>query len=155
MNFILVSSDGFTDSGAETSAYNICLARIRKGRWPIYSSTPHNKNLKKNDGFLIYVAGKKVNKQNFILSFKAKEIITKKNEIMNVDHKILKLTNPYPDKEIAFEPGEINKMIPIHSYLDILDHTKNRHSEKWGSLMMGGVKKISDHDFKLVTSKLK
>lgn len=155
MNYILVSSDGFTDHGAELSAYNICLARIRKGRWPIYSNTAHNKNLKNDDGFLVYVAGKKVNKQNFILSFKAKKIITKTNEMLNVDHKILKLNNPPPDKEIVFEPKEINNMVPIHFYLDTLDHTKNRKSAKWGSLMMGGVKNITDHDFKFITSKLK
>tara|TARA_B110000503_G_scaffold17375_1_gene25200 strand:- start:618 stop:1085 length:468 start_codon:yes stop_codon:yes gene_type:complete len=155
MNYILVSSDGFTDSGAALSAYNICLARIRRGRWPMYSNTAHNKRIKSNDQFIIYVAGKKVNKQNFILSFKAKKIITKKIEMLNVDHAILKLTNPHPDKEIVFEPKEINNLLPIHSCLDMLDHTKNRKSVKWGSLMMGGAKSITEHDFKFIASKLK
>ena len=152
MNYILITSDSYTAGGSTIAAFDICVVRLKHGRWPLYVSTAHTNRIKPGDKFLVYVAGKHYSRQCFISSFKVIEIISKK--LLNIDEKILNLTNPNPVKELIFKKSEALKVVNIKEYLDRLDHTKKRVSNKWGALMMGGVKKISDDDYNLINSNL-
>ena len=152
MNYILITSDSYTAGGSTKAAFDICVVRLRHGRWPLYASTSHINSIKPGDQFLVYVAGKYHSRQCFISSFKVIEIVSKK--LLNIDEKILNLTNPKPVKELVFEKSEAFKAVNIKEYLDRLDHTMNRASNKWGALMMGGVKKISVDDYNLIHSNL-
>lgn len=152
MNYILIGSDSFNTSGQIIHAFDICQARIKNKIWPLYESTSYSKSIKKNDNFLVYVAGKYKHKHNFIMKFNCLEI--KNQNFKKIDQEILNLTNPLPFKEIIFDQAISTKFVYIKDFLDELDFTKNRKSNKWGSIMMGGVKKINDDDYKFLSLKL-
>ena len=149
MYYILITSDSYNNFGTKVSAFDICETRLRENRWPLYKQTGHLRTIKKNDFFLIYVAGKKKNRQHFIGCFECIDIIDRR--LKNVDQKILELSNPAPYKEIVFKIKKTKNFLNIRNILDDLEHTKNR-KKKWGSLFMGGVKKISFKDYQLVMS---
>ena len=152
MYYILISNDSFTLSGTTKPAIEIIRDRLKHGRWPLYKSTGHLKKINIGDKCLLYVAGRQMYKQSFVTFFKIQNIENKK--LLDVDNIKINISNPKPVIELIFKRINNIKYVPIKDFLDILDYTKKRKSNKWGSLMMGGVKKISKKDFEIIKNKL-
>lgn len=154
MSFILITNDQSSLSGSIVPAIMIVKFRLTKGSWPIYPGTKSRDKLKVNDKCFVYVAGRSDFRQNFVSYFTVKAIRESKYSSNNLEENELRLSTPMPIKTLIFEPTDILKPIYIKDIMKKLDFTK-KASTKWGTLMMGGVKIISNNDSQLLLELLK
>jgi hypothetical protein len=154
MSFILITNDQSSLSGSTVPAIKIVKFRLTKGSWPIYPGTKSKDKIKVNDKCIIYIAGRLEHRQNFVSYITVKAIRESKYSSNNVEENELKLSTPMPIKTLIFEPTDILKPIYIKDIMKKLDFTK-KASTKWGTLMMGGVKIISNNDSQLLLELLK
>jgi predicted RNA-binding protein len=154
MSFILITNDQSSLSGSTVPAIKIVKFRLTKGSWPIYPGTKSKDKIKVNDKCIIYIAGRLEHRQNFVSYITVKAIRESKYSSNNVEENELRLSTPMPIKTLIFEPTDILKPIYIKDIMKKLDFTK-KASTKWGTLMMGGVKIISNNDSRLLLELLK
>jgi len=154
MSCILITNDQSSLTGSTVTAIEIIKFRLKKGSWPLYPGTKNRDKLKVNDKCFVYVAGKSDFKQNFVSYFVVKAIREFKYSSNNLEENELRLSTPTPIKTLIFESTDIFKPIYIKNIMKKLDFTK-KASNKWGTLMMGGVKIISNNDTQLLLKLLK
>ena len=156
MAFILITNDQHQLSLSDFTVPAIKIARFRlsQGVYPIYSRTANRDKFKINDKCIVYIAGKSEYRQNFVSFFTIKSIRELKYPKNNTEEDILKIGAPMPIKNLIFEPTDILNPIFVKNVMKKLEWTKNA-KKKWGSLFMGGVKKISNKDSEILINLLK
>lgn len=146
-HYILVAADAYRESGSVIGGYDTASRRLAKRRWPIYETTRHRKDLKPADRVVIYIAGSRWAKQSFIASAYISTIETTGRLIEEgiegslgqsiwsflVLDNIHKFEAPIKIKDIA-------------THLDFFPVD----NKKWGTILMGGARKISEHDFQVI-----
>lgn len=134
---------GTSDSTTE-NAVDILKRRLDEKKYPLYKKTPFHKDVKKDDGVVFYVAGRKNKSQNFIGYSLIKSVEIPNETLIDPDK------NKYVlEKYLLFENIILFKA-PIHikAIINQLEFIKNKTN--FGVYLMGGVSKISESDFNLI-----
>ena len=100
--------------------------QLRNGYWRLFPTTPNRKSIKRGDRVVFYRAGE--NKQFFWGYGKIREI----------NNLLIKLENV----KIWDSP------LPIRYVIKRLSFIKNK--ESWGVHLQGGIRKISEKDYRLI-----
>ena len=138
---IFVSSDG------KKTGLDIFNERIKKNKWPIYSKTPQQLNIKEGKKVVFYIAGAGEKKQSFVGTAQIKSIID--NNTVSTD----------PNQEfksvlffIEFKNLKVfNEEIKIKEHLNKLDFIKNK--KKYGLYFQGGICKINQESYEYILQK--
>ena len=134
---------GTSDSTTE-NAVDILKRRLDEKKYPLYKKTPFHKDVKKDDGVVFYVAGRKNKSQNFIGYSLIKSVEIPNETLIDPDK------NKYVlEKYLLFENIILFKT-PIHikAIINQLEFIKNKTN--FGVYLMGGVSKITEGDFNLI-----
>ena len=134
---------GTSDSTTE-NAIDILKRRLNEKKYPLYKKTPFLKDVKKDDGVVFYVAGRKNKSQNFIGYSLIKSVEIPNETLIDPDK------NKYVlEKYLLFENIILFKT-PIHikAIINQLEFIKNKNN--FGVYLMGGVSKITEGDFNLI-----
>lgn len=134
---------GTSDSTTE-NAVDILKRRLDEKKYPLYKKTPFHKDVKKDDGVVFYVAGRKNKSQNFIGYSLIKSVEIPNETLIDPDK------NKYVlEKYLLFENIILFKT-PIHikAIINQLEFIKNKNN--FGVYLMGGVSKITEGDFNLI-----
>ena len=137
---------GTSDSGTK-NAYSILMKRLDEKKYPLYTRTPHLNRIQSNDEVVFYLAGKKDNAQNFLAEAIISSVETSSELLIDPDKERYVV-----EKYLILDKIKIFKA-PVHikSIITKLDFIINKSN--YGVYLMGGVKKISENDYKLITSK--
>jgi hypothetical protein len=141
--YLFINSDGYGSDEKIVSAYEIAKYRIKHKIYPLFNRTLHIKELKDNDGFIFYVAGKKQNCKHFI-SYGKVESIEDKNKYNEEQLDIYKPFHKFA-KLKSIKPIYNKNIIDLKKKLTFIPHTN-----KWGYVLQGGVIKISKLDFETI-----
>lgn len=112
------------------------LERIQTKRWSLYKRTSNRLKIKKGDKILFYLAGSPRRKivARAVVSSQVKE----EGEAFSVGLNKIKV---------------FKKQVPIKPFIESLEFIKNK--AKWGVFMQGGIVKITDNDFKILSHEVK
>ena len=140
--YVLGTSDSSTKN-----AYNILMKRLDEKKYPLYTKTPHLHRIQTNDEVVFYLAGKKDKAQNFLGEAIISSVETSSELLIDPDKERYVV-----EKYLILDKIKIFKA-PVHikSIITKLDFIINKSN--YGVYLMGGVKKISENDHKLITSK--
>lgn len=151
MNYLLVCSDKISKNNIPVPAKNIVNFRLSLGKWGLYQNTPHKFEIQKNDRCIIYIAGKYENKQSFVSNFVVTNV--EKNEnLKNYEEEQLNIKSTKSVLDIIFEPTTVKNVVSVRDLLGKLDLTKNVKTINWGVSFIGGVKKLSDNDYNIISN---
>jgi len=134
---------GTSDSGTK-NAYSILMKRLDEKKYPLYTRTPHLNRIQSNDEVVFYLAGKKDNAQNFLAEAIISSVETSSELLIDPDKERYVV-----EKYLILDKIKIFKA-PVHikSIITKLDFIINKSN--YGVYLMGGVKKISEKDYKLI-----
>ena len=137
--YILGTSDSSTKN-----AYSILMKRLDEKKYPLYTRTPHLHRIQDNDAVVFYLAGKKDKAQNFLAESVISSVETSNELLIDPDKERYVV-----EKYLILDKIKIFKA-PIHikSIITKLDFIVNKSN--YGVYLMGGVKKISENDYKLI-----
>jgi predicted RNA-binding protein len=123
------------------------MKRLDEKKYPLYTRTPHLNRIQSNDVAVFYLAGKKDKAQNFLGEAIISSIETSSELLIDPDKERYVV-----EKYLIIDKIKIFKT-PVHikSIITKLDFIINKSN--YGVYLMGGVKKISENDYKLITSK--
>lgn len=145
-HFILAVTDGLDLEGKRIRAVDIAISRIALGKWPLYLHTPNRQLIQVGDRCLIYLAGRSPDAQNFFASGLIADIDNSRRAPTALP---LDLVGQPPIAILNFTNcSRFLPLIPIRPLLARLQFTAG--VKKWGIMIQGGCRKISDQDFQTV-----
>jgi hypothetical protein len=145
-HYIFVAIDAEDFSGASVAANDIAMGRIEKGLWPLFARTRCRRLIKAGDKVLIYIGGRKKNATKIIASCDVTAIkgagrrsktIDPVDVLTDAPASIVQLGNT----KLFKQPTDFRMVL---DKLEICPMNKT----KWGSILIGGVRKISNNDYK-------
>ena len=145
MNFLLVTTPHFDQDGANKSARAIFEERISKNRWAIYTHTRNKKRLRKNDNVIFYVSNRKTGGE-VVARAKIFELIRpKRYERFEVEKDTVEFFLSFDSLDFFETPVLFKDVLPKMSFCP-------SNITKWGVVLIGGVRYLSDRDFKILTN---
>jgi len=147
-HFILVTTDSETIGGAVMPAIDIIHRRLKLGKWPIYDRTPCRKLFASGDKTIFYVGGSRMGSGYMIGVSSIDKVEFGLRRPLDLDGEDV-LSEP-ASNIICFGPLKFFT-VPVHlkSNLQFLDCCP-KSMTKWGSILIGGARRISQHDYDFI-----
>ena len=148
-NYILICMDGTDADGRLLRAAAVARNRIGAKLWPIYSGTRNRTDIKVGDRFVVYIGGQREHAQEFVSTgFVAGMELP--SESRRADSPNLNEVGPPAHAWLRLmDIRDLEPAVSVRPLLDSLSFVpKNR--KRWGVALMGGVRRISDDDLKLI-----
>ncbi|HHX8263179.1 TPA: EVE domain-containing protein [Vibrio diabolicus] len=147
--YILTKGDSCLPDGRLVSARVATEKLIESGFWPLYERTAHRRNIQVGDKILFYVSGKRKGAQVILGS----AVVSGKKDWSK------KHTEQCPifSDNIPFTAIEFENVIFFSSPVSVRDKVKalsfiKQRPEKWGLSFMGGVTKIDNKSFEILSN---
>lgn len=148
-NYSLTASDTVDLSGRDVSAAEVALTRLRDRRWGMYKKTRNKDVITKGDRLCVYASGQKPGGMSFIgTAVVGDPIDVRKWKYSDFNQHYL--------SEPPFKMFELDEIIVFKKPVKISDVRDSlsfipRHS-KWGVVMYGGCRPLSDEDFEKIVA---
>ncbi len=149
-HYLLMKRDGFTASGELVSASESALALLDIGFWPLFKQTPCRRMVKPGQKALIYLAGRGKGCQRVIASVTIDSIAEWSKRIHAKQYPLM--LDDEPNLVLNFSDIQIFKTpVRIKNHLNNLDLVPKQNPAKWGMAMVGGMKSLSDNDYRILS----
>ena len=144
--YILIVGDSF-DGHKRIDPYEELKKRLDSNFWYLYKNTKHADKIKTNDKVLFYASG--IGNQKIF----GKASILKKERVTKVKHNTYTSNTPIFclkfDKINNFSnPKKMSELILKTSFFK---ESPKQNLKKWGVFLMGGVRKITQSDYKYLS----
>lgn len=137
--YILITKDSFDNNSRPIIALNLIKLRLQHNRWPIYPRTRCRSQFKVGDEILFYVGGVNVESGNIIAKARISSTNKKVEEdIFGEEPPIFYLE--FSGLEFLKVPIDFKKKVKELSFFP-------SNEKKWGVVLMGGCRKISNEDW--------
>jgi EVE domain len=151
-NFILVCTDAVSPRGKRLSAEAQAEARLRAGRWPLYTGTPHQGRMAPGDRLLVYLGGARPGAQSFyaIAEVSLIETVQRRKESRS-EGDYLEGHQPASSWLLLKSIRRLSPRVSVRELLprlSFLPKTPNR----WGVAFMSGVRILSDADWEVIVA---
>lgn len=143
--FLLPTQDGEHVSGAKIPAIQIIENRVKQRKWPLYERTRNRKAMTQGDILLFYVAGNKLNSGHIIGQAKIENISQNLRNAVFIDGEDILNGSASSIIEMS-EFKSFRKLVHLKSILKNLDCCPKSMS-KWGVILYGGARKITERDY--------
>lgn len=148
--YILVTSDVSPNRLTAPSAYDVAQYRLSRGVWGLNSRTVLRKSIKSGDKVLIYISGRRENRQCFI----SHAVVGSRSRPTNFNNRA-EIDAPFGKGVMVPEFFIIlNNVFIFKSYVSIRkcknDLELIKSPEVWWRFIQGGIKKISKNDFEKI-----
>ena len=146
-HYILVTSDPYiATSEALGSACILVKKRMQRALWDIYYRTSFKDKIKSGDRVCFYVAGAKSMKGH-IIGCATVEEVTKKIQ-NSPEHVEYLLTAPVKQLKLK----DVKEIEPINFRKEFfnLKMSEGINKQKWGAVLMGGVRRLSREDWEVL-----
>tara|TARA_A100001391_G_C5076844_1_gene279351 strand:+ start:97 stop:573 length:477 start_codon:yes stop_codon:yes gene_type:complete len=152
-HYLLMKRDGFTASGELIGATESALALLDIGFWPLFKRTPCRKMVKPGQKALIYLAGRDKDCQRIIASVTIESIAEWSKQLHAEQYPLM--LDDIPNLVLNFSDIQIFKTpVLIKEHLDKLDLVPKQNPAKWGMAMVGGMKSLSDNDYRVLSGSI-
>ena len=147
-NYIFVSTDTESVEGAPVSAHELVSFRLKHNLWPLYEKTRNRLSMRPGDNLLFYCGGNMKNSKRIIASAKIEKINISRNMagfqegkefFTQTPHQLVKLE----DIAVWKNPVILREILP---QLECCP----KNMSKWGVILHGGVRRISDADYNTI-----
>ena len=145
-HFLLVANGAYREDDRFSPAIEVAQMRLSQGRWPLYEHTRNRRLIQTGDFVLIYLAGQGKYAQHVLGRAAVQGKMASKREtrwepglVNQPAEEILELTN-----FAEFVPPL--PFLEVHPYLSFCPP----NISKWGNIVRGGCRRISERDFNLV-----
>ena len=137
---------GHKVGGEELAPEQILQTRFNDGFWGLGEQTPNRKHLRKNDQVIFYVgsprkafvASARLDSDSFQLSSKERERLGHGKAFFTSEYGVY-----LRDQEIWARPVPAEEAVPQLEFIE--------NKEYWYSYFQGGVRRLSEHDFRLIS----
>ncbi len=149
-HFIFIKKEGFSPKGELMSGEESVEALSKWGGWTLFQNTRNRKQVAVGDEVAIYIGGKERKSQNVVATAQISAI----REWSQRDKDTYPLMlDDIPSLVVEFKSFKhLKRPCSIFRLLDHLDIIpKNR--TKWGAVLVGWVRQLTEHDFKLLTDR--
>ena len=148
-NYILVATDTESVKGARVSSKEIAAFRIEENLWPLYAGTRNRKMMAPGDRLLIYCGGTRAGARSIIASATIDKVadVRRPNSVAELQ----KFLSNSPSLMIEMTNIVVfTNPVSVRPILEKLDCCPSNLS-KWGVIFFGGVRRISDADFAIIS----
>jgi hypothetical protein len=148
-HFLLITTDGETESGKRASARMLIDWRLERRRWPIYAGTRHKRTFQPGDFVLFYQGGNRPGRQHIVAQARIAGIITPKHD-EEFDPPWL-LSGTADQALVLDEVRALSEPVaikPLMGEISILPKLRF-----WGALLMGGCRRLTVADYDLILAK--
>jgi hypothetical protein len=148
-NYVLVAMDGTGKYGELITAGDLVEFRLNVKQWPLYRKTRNRLSIVKDDCLLFYCGGKKTG--GLVVGFGyVNDIVPFTNHQSLQEFQIT--IGPTPELVIELKKVTVFPTpLPLKSIVTELECYPTG-SNKWGTILQGGCRKISDRDCELILS---
>jgi hypothetical protein len=153
LNFLFVTTDSQSRSGDVAFASRVADFRLQVGEWPLYKNTRNQKSIKAGHRVLIYLGGRSPTAGVVIASARVKEIrpIRSPREV----RESAEFLTDFPSSLMKLEDVErLPARVELRKVVPRMDCCP-KNMKKWGIILHGGVRQLSDRDFGLIVSEAK
>lgn len=146
-NFILIASCLLSHKYGEMTGYDVTEYRLDDCIWPLYKYTRNRRIIRENDNLLIYIAGRSQYGRCFVAKATVAEVL---NFNPRQHRSYYEPSYIVPEKMIKLKDIEwFSKPVDIIGLLDQLAIIPS-NKKKWGCIMHGGCRKLSNKDYNLI-----
>lgn len=141
----MITNDTEHFSGSTYSALELIFQRLELKRWDLNERTRFRKVIGSGDRLAFYAAGKRKNCGYIIACARVGSLITRSIDLKRNND----LLSASPVSQLELKDIDIIEPIDFKSKFFELEMSNSvRRTNKWGSALMGGAKKLSDNDWK-------
>lgn len=151
-HYLMICGNGYNELGEPVEPYDVLKHRLHNSYWPIYSNTRNRKTIKESDQLAFYVSGNKEFGGMVVAVARAKEILIDQKRLIsykNIENEVSMGENFYSIVKLDGIDLALRKTI-IKQSLKHLSFGKE-NMKKWGALLQGGCRKLTEEDFLLLT----
>lgn len=142
--FILVTKDSFDENSRPITAFNLIKLRLKHNKWPIYPQTRCRSQFKAGNEVLFYVGGFNQECGNIVAGAKIRSTSKRaSDDVFDEEPPLFYLE--FQDVNFLSIPINFKEKVKLLSF-----YPKNE--KKWGVVLMGGCRKISEEDWKIILS---
>lgn len=153
LNFLFVTTDSQTRSGDFARASQVAEFRLGIGEWPLYKNTRNQKSIQPGHRVLIYLGGRSASAGVVVATALVKEIRPVRSP--RDSRESSEFFTDYPSSIMKL--ADVTRL-PTHVVLrGVLPRLEccPKNMQKWGIILHGGVRQLSDHDFDLIVKESK
>ena len=148
-NFLLVVTAAQRWDGGVVSGFDVAQRRLRDREWPLYKNTRNRSVVTSGDRLMFYVAGTGVNRMCVVATatvVKIEKILTPSSY-----HERKELCVPFADLLIRLDQVVIlPSPVSFRARLSGLD-CRPTNMGKWGAILQGGCRRLTDRDFTILS----
>jgi len=153
LNFLFVTTDSQRRTGDFAPASQVADFRLEVGEWPLYKNTRNQKSIKAGHRVLIYLGGRSPAAGVVVASCRVKEVrpIRSPREA----RESTEFFTDFPSSLMKLEDVErLPARVELRKVVPRLDCCP-KNMQKWGIILHGGVRQLTDHDFALIVGEAK
>jgi hypothetical protein len=148
-NYLLVVTTSQRWDGGSVPGFDLAERRLRDREWPLYKNTRNRSVIRSGDQLMVYVAGKGLNSTSVVATATVRKI--EKILTPSLYHERKELCVPFADLLIRLDQVVIlPSPVPFRAMLSELD-CRPTNMAKWGAILQGGCRRLTDHDFTLLS----
>jgi hypothetical protein len=145
--YLMICSDKYSATGAIISAYDYVRSTLAKSIWHLFQRTSYKDSIAVGDHLFFYIAGAKSHAGQVVgnaLVVRDRDIrVPSFDEFGNPIYRTLELD----DVEIYSNPFNLRQKIHLLS----LGESAAEAGNKWGSVLMGGAKILTENDAHIIS----
>ena len=144
MNFLLITTKQYDEYGNIIEAPDVFRRRIDQNYWALYSQTRNKDAIKQNAHVLFFVSGK--NNGGTLVG--RAQVAEKSSQVIRgssiEEHGTVVAYLRFKEVTLFSNPISFREVLPQLSFCP-------KNMKKWGVVLMGGVRRLSDYDFNIIT----
>ena len=146
-HYLLIKKEGYNSAGKRITARESALALLNTGFWPLWEHTKNRCSVQEGDLVAVYLSGSR--NQKVIASAKISCVRPWDKEMSRAYPLML---DGVPFSSLSLDSVNVFvHAIPVQSRLSRLSFYRPMTS--WGVYFMGGVRKLTRHDFVILTDR--
>jgi len=148
--FLVVKRSGYHKGGRLLSATDAAKEILQVGFWPLFFRSPCRRMVKPGHSILIYLAGGESDCQAVIASAVVKDVIDWDAKVHARLYPLMLDGQPETVMnlvDITFFP----EPVLIKSKLSQLDLVPKQNPSKWGAMLVGGMKSLTENDYSVLS----
>ena len=146
--FIFITMPQVTDSGASLSSQEVLESRLAENRWAVYSNTRNKHRLKSGDKVVFYTSNRKTGGEISAVAQIKEFNKPDKHRYYLEEHGVVEYFVSFEDITLFERTVGFKKLLRGFSFCPA-------NIQKWGVVLMGGIRELNAADYKIIISNVK
>ncbi len=147
MQFLLNTANGYDELGLPVKAYSIFERRISDNTWYLYDNTRNRNAITKGASMVFYVSDEEIGGAIWGSATVKEKKIQKNSRLLRSDIYTVHSTLSFENIKLLKCPISFKSLLPELSFCP-------KNMSRWGVIVLGGTRRISDEDYEIILSKI-